>query len=123
MSEEIKINSFDDADSERIIRAVRRIEGRIGTPISGRIQPQVNEYPIVHFQAGSSGITAFNESTKQMGSATVRIWDCNSTGGLVDSGVDLTVYNPGGTFTANKFGVAMFNQAGLLVILVEGCIV
>ena len=122
MAEEI-INTFDDADCERIIRSVRKSEG-IPTPPSGRTRtPQVNEYPIVHFQAGGSNIAAFNETTKQMGTASVRVWDCNSTGALVDSGVDMAVYNPGGAFTANKFGVAMFNQAGLLVILVEGCIV
>jgi len=122
MADEI-INSFGDADCERIIKSVRKTEG-MPTPPGGRSRtPQVNEYPIVHFQAGGSDIAAFNESTKQMGSATVRIWDCNSTGGLVDSGADLPVYNPGGAFTAGKFGVAMFNQAGLLVILVEGCIV
>lgn len=121
MSDEV-INTFGDADSERIIRSVRKSEGTIRTPPGGRSQPQLNEYPIVHFQAGGSNIAAFNATTKQMGSATVRIWDSNSTGELIDSGVNATVYNPGGAFTASKFGVAMFNQAGLLVILVEGCV-
>lgn len=123
MAEEI-INTFNDEDSERIIRSVRKSEGiNTPTPPVVRRPVQVNEYPIVHFQAGGSDIAAFNSSTKQMGSATVRIWDCNSTGALADSGIDVTVYNPGGAFTASKFGVAMYNQAGLLVILVEGCTV
>lgn len=121
MADEV-INTYSDADCERINRAVRKSEGRIVTPPGGRRQPQLNEYPIVHFQAGGSNIAAFNASTKQMGSATVRIWESDATGQLVDSGINATVYNPGGVFTANKFGVAMFNQAGLLVILVEGCV-
>ncbi len=120
MADEI-INTFSDADSERIIKSVRKSEGIPTPPASWPRMPQVNEYPIVHFQAGASGIPAFNETTKQMGSATVRIWDCNSTGGLINSGVDMTAYNPGGAFPANKFGVAIFNQAGLLEVIVEGC--
>ena len=54
----------------------------------------------------SSGITAFNATTKALGTGTVRIWNINTnTFILVDSGVDLVVYNNTlDAVPANKWG-------------------
>lgn len=120
MADEI-INTFSDADCERIIRSVRKTEGI--SPLGERRSPRATSFPLWHFENGATPIAAFNETTKQMSYQVCRIWLSNSSGQLIDSGRDMKVFNPGGEFSANKFGVAMFNEAGLLVILVEGCIV
>lgn len=74
---------------------------------------------VVHFKSKSGGIPAI--STLTMGSASCDKYTCSSSGVLSDSGDDVTVYNTAGAFAANTLGIAAYNEAGLLVAIVENC--
>ncbi len=71
-----------------------------------------------HFRTPSGGIPAYNDSTKQLGSATCREWVSSETGVLSDNGNDEVIYNqhpsriPGSTYV-----LATENEAGLLVVV------
>lgn len=76
---------------------------------------------LVHFKSPAGGIPAFDEATGQMGSAICDKHNSNSTGLLSSAGTTLTIYNAAGAFAGNKYGVADYNEAGLLVAIVEKC--
>lgn len=75
---------------------------------------------IVHFRSTSGGIPA--RSTLTMGSASCDIYTSSSAGVLSDSGTNETVYNMASSAFGNStHGIAMRNNAGLLVAIVEDC--
>lgn len=74
---------------------------------------------VVHFKSKGSGIPAI--STLTMGSASCDKYNCSAAGVLSDSGDDVTVYNTAAAFAANTLGIAAYNEAGLLVAIVEKC--
>lgn len=74
----------------------------------------------LHFKAPSGGIPAFNTSTATLGSASCTSYTCSDSGVLTSSET-VTIYNAAGAVAANAWGVAMLNDAGLWVVIVEKC--
>lgn len=71
-----------------------------------------------HFKTPAGGVPAFNNTTKQMGSAECREWACSEDGTLTDGGNDEQVYNPLLTaIPADTYVVALQNESGLLVAI------
>ena len=73
-------------------------------------------------QVGGGGITAFNATTKALGSGTCRVWDVDVQGlVLVDTLRDITVYN--NTLTA--IGAGKWGQYKIIdtipIVDVESC--
>lgn len=76
--------------------------------------------PVVHAKSPLGGIPARSGLT--MGSATCDLFSCNSSGVLVDSGTNITVYNmASGAVAGDVQIVAAKNDAGLYVCIVEDC--
>ena len=75
---------------------------------------------LMHFKAPAGGIPAFNTGTSTMGSASCTTYT-SSTSGVLSSGSSVTVYNAAGAVAANAWGIAMRNDAGLWVVIVERC--
>lgn len=87
-------------------------------PIHEGVMP--NNDRIVHFRSPSGGIPA--RSTLTMGSASCDIYTSSTSGVLSDSGTNETVYNMASSAFGNStHGIAMRNNAGLLVAIVEDC--
>jgi len=75
---------------------------------------------VVHAVTPEDGIPARSGGT--MGSASCDIYKCSSAGVLSDSGLNETVYNMASAAIAElTYIVAMRNDAGLLVAIVEDC--
>lgn len=84
--------------------------------------PRESGNRLIHFKTKSGGIAASNATTGQMTSAVCDIQDVNpSTGAKTDAGYDLTIWNEGGAITGNRFGVAAYNEFGMLVAVVVRC--
>jgi hypothetical protein len=74
----------------------------------------------VHFVSPVGGIPARTSLT--MGNGSCDIYECNTSGVLSDSGNNETVYNMASSAIAGStHGIAMRNDAGLLVAVVEDC--
>ena len=75
---------------------------------------------VVHFVSPAGGIPA--RASLTMGNGSCDIYECNTSGVLSDSGNNETVYNMASSaIAANTHGIAMRNDAGLLVAIVEDC--
>ena len=74
----------------------------------------------VHFVSPVGGIPARTSLT--MGNGSCDIYECNTSGVLSDSGNNETVYNMASSAIAGStHGIAIRNDAGLLVAVVEDC--
>lgn len=79
-----------------------------------------DQRPVVHAKTPIGGIPARSGLT--MGYATCPLFSCNSSGVLIDSGLNILVYNvASGTVAGNVHIIAAKNQAGLYVCIVEDC--
>lgn len=84
-------------------------------PILGYIAPR----QALIAKTPSGGIAAMSGTTP--GSATCRIWNRGPTGALVDSLVDVTVYNMSGSAVAGTKYIQAKRIDGVLWVDVESC--
>ncbi len=109
--------SFSDANDLLAGRG-----GGSGREVPLHQRPMGNGGRCIHFKSSGSGIPAFNEGTLTMGSASCTKYVSDSSGVLSSNGT-VDIYNAGGSFAPNTWGVAMLNEAGLYVAIVERCTV
>ncbi len=88
----------------------------------GKQRVILDSQPILHFKAPGGGIPAFNTGSGAMGSASCTVYKSSDSGVLTSTSETRTIYNAAGAVTANAWGIAALNEAGLWVVIVERCV-
>lgn len=80
-------------------------------------KPDASGGVIKHFKTPGGGLPAFDATTKVLGSAACRRWDCDEDDTLIDSGADEIVRNAFGALPGSIYILAAENARGILVAL------
>jgi hypothetical protein len=108
--------AFNKNDAQQLVNMLGGIAGEFA---DGNVDLNKRS-TVVHAKTPLAGIPARSGLT--MGSALCDLFDCNSSGALVDSLKNITVYNMASSGVAgNKQIIAAKNSAGLYVCIVEDC--
>lgn len=110
---------FTVRDAMRVASVTRIVERKPkNPPTQGRWQG--GSLPPARFaKSGITGIPAMSGSA--MGSATVRLYNSDSSGNLTDSGVDVTAFNISTAAVGNSKFLIVEYVGGVWAVVAESC--